>query len=58
MRVPAERRAELYAEALKRIAQSGENDYRRFFLAECLEALPPEELPKAESFKELGLEVA
>lgn len=38
MRVPAERRAELYAEALKRIAGSGENDYRRFLLAECLEA--------------------
>jgi hypothetical protein len=38
MRVPAERRAELYAEALKRIARSGENDYRRFLLAESLEA--------------------
>jgi hypothetical protein len=38
MRVPPERRAELYAEALKRIARSEENDYRRFLLAECLEA--------------------
>ncbi len=38
MRVPAERRAELYAEGLKRIAQAQENDYRRFLLAECLEA--------------------
>ena len=38
MRQPAERRAELYAEGLKRIAGSGENDYRRFLLAECLEA--------------------
>src|SRR5438067_6353116 len=38
MRVPGERRAELYAEALKRIARSGENDYRRFLLAECVEA--------------------
>jgi hypothetical protein len=38
MHVPAERRAELYAEGLKRIAHSGENDYRRFLLAECLEA--------------------
>jgi hypothetical protein len=28
----------LYAEGLKRIAGSGENDYRRFLLAECLEA--------------------
>ncbi len=38
MRVPAERRAELHAEALKRIAHSGENDWRRFLLAECVEA--------------------
>jgi Domain of unknown function (DUF4351) len=38
MRLPADRRAELYAEGLKRIASSGENDYRRFLLAECLEA--------------------
>jgi hypothetical protein len=38
MRIPAERRAELYAEGLKRIARSGENDFRRFLLAECLEA--------------------
>jgi hypothetical protein len=38
MRVPAERKAELYAEGLKRIARSGENDFRRFLLTECLEA--------------------
>jgi hypothetical protein len=38
MRVPAERRAELFAEGLQRIARSGENDWRRFLLAECLEA--------------------
>jgi hypothetical protein len=38
MRVPPERQAELYLEGLKRIAQSSENDYRRFLLAECLEA--------------------
>jgi hypothetical protein len=38
MRLPAERRADLYAEGLKRIARSGENDFRRFLLAECLEA--------------------
>jgi hypothetical protein len=38
MRQPADRKAELYAEGLKRIAGSGENDYRRFLLAECLEA--------------------
>jgi hypothetical protein len=38
MRVPPERRAELHAEALKRIARSGENHWRRFLLAECVEA--------------------
>jgi hypothetical protein len=38
MRLPAERRAERHAEGLKRIARSGENDYRRYLLAECLEA--------------------
>jgi hypothetical protein len=38
MRVPAERRAELHAEALKRIARSGDNEWRRFLLAECVEA--------------------
>jgi hypothetical protein len=38
MRVPAERRAELVAEGLKRISQSRENDWRRLLLVECLEA--------------------
>jgi hypothetical protein len=38
MRVSPERRAEVHAEALKRIALSGENDWRRYLLAECLEA--------------------
>jgi hypothetical protein len=38
MRVSAERRAELYLEGLKRIALSGENDFRQHLLAECLEA--------------------
>ena len=38
MKVTPERRAELHAEALKRIAVSGENDRRRFLLTECLEA--------------------
>src|SRR5262245_51396933 len=38
MKVPADRRAELCAEGLKRIATSGENDFRRFLVTECLEA--------------------
>jgi hypothetical protein len=46
MRLPAERRAELHVEGLKRIARSGENDYRRYLLAECLEAYA--ELSEAE----------
>jgi len=36
--VPASRRAELHAEALQRIARSGDNDWQRFLLAERLEA--------------------
>jgi hypothetical protein len=38
MRVPPERRAELYLQGLQRIVRSGENDWRQFLLAECLEA--------------------
>ena len=38
MQLPADRRAELYAKGLKQIAASGENDFRRFLLVECLEA--------------------
>jgi hypothetical protein len=38
MRASPDRRAELHAEALKRIVRSGENDFRRFLLAECMEA--------------------
>jgi hypothetical protein len=38
MRVPPERRVEVHAEALKRIALCGENDWRRYLLEECAEA--------------------
>lgn len=38
MRVPRERRVELQAEALARIGQARDNDWRRFLLAECLQA--------------------
>ncbi len=37
MRVPRERRVELQAESLDRIARSGDNEYRRYLLAECLQ---------------------
>jgi hypothetical protein len=53
MRQPAERRAELYAEGLKRIAGSGENDFRRFLLAECLETCA--ELDEAQKERLQGL---
>jgi hypothetical protein len=48
MRLPTDRRAELYAEGLKRIAGSGENDFRRFLLAECLEAYAELDEPQKE----------
>jgi hypothetical protein len=38
MRAPEARKAELCAEALKRVALARENDYRRYLLAECVEA--------------------
>jgi hypothetical protein len=64
MRIPADRRVELCAEGLKRIARSGENDYRQYLLAECLETyaeldeaqrerlkalLPTEQYPEVQS---------
>jgi Domain of unknown function (DUF4351) len=53
MRAPAERRAELHAEALKRIARSSENDYRRFLLAECVEAYSDLDEDQRERLEEL-----
>jgi hypothetical protein len=38
MRVPRARRAEVHAEALRRLAEARENDYRRYLLLDCLEA--------------------
>ncbi|MHC5536760.1 DUF4351 domain-containing protein [Singulisphaera rosea] len=38
MRVPASRRALVHAEALQRLAEARENDYRRYLLLDCLEA--------------------
>jgi hypothetical protein len=38
MRVPPPRRAEVHAEALRRLAEARENDYRRYLLLDCLEA--------------------
>ncbi len=52
MRTTQDRRVELYAESLKRIALSKENDFRRHLLSECLEAyanLNEEQLKKFQS---------
>jgi hypothetical protein len=38
MRFPPERRVELYAESLKQIARSSENNWRQYLLTECLES--------------------
>jgi hypothetical protein len=38
MHVPPERRAAVHAEALRRLAEARENDYRRYLLLDCLEA--------------------
>jgi hypothetical protein len=38
MRVPASRRAAVHAEALRRLAEARENDYRKYLLLDCLEA--------------------
>jgi hypothetical protein len=53
MRVPADRRAELHADALKRIALSGENDWRRYLLAECAEAYADLDEAQRERLQEL-----
>jgi hypothetical protein len=38
MRMPPARRAEVHAEALRRLAEAREDDYRRYLLLDCLEA--------------------
>ena len=38
MRVPPAQRAAVHAEALRRLAEARENDYRRYLLLDCLEA--------------------
>jgi Domain of unknown function (DUF4351) len=51
MRVPPARRAEVHAEALRRLAEARENDYRRYLLLDCLEAYATLDEEQA---KELG----
>ena len=46
MRVPPDYRPEFKARALKRVLESSENEYRRFLLAECIQAYLPLTLPE------------
>jgi hypothetical protein len=53
MRVPEERRAELKAEALERVATSGQSDLRKWLLCECVEAYLPLEGPHLAEYERL-----
>ncbi len=53
MRVSRERRAELRAEGLDRIARGGQNDWRRYLLAETLQAYSELDRAEWESFQAL-----
>lgn len=53
MRLHAERRLQLHAEGLQRIARSGDNDFRRFLLAERMEAYADLDDTQKERLKEL-----
>ena len=50
MRVPPARRAEVHAEALRRLAEARENDYRRYLLLDCLEAYATLDEAQAQEF--------
>jgi hypothetical protein len=53
MQTSPERRVELYAESLKRIALSSENDFRRYILTECLEAYVKLDEAQQQEFEDL-----
>lgn len=53
MRVPEARRAELRAEALQRVVESGENDRRRHLAAECVQAYWPMDPAQWQEFDQL-----
>ncbi len=53
MRVPAARRAAVHAEALRRLAEARENDYRRYLLLDCLEAYATLDEAQAQELEEL-----
>jgi hypothetical protein len=53
MRIPDERKAWLKAEALRRLVQCPENDYRRFLLGECIDAYLQLTQPQQQNFEEI-----
>ncbi len=54
MKAPRRRRPRLKAEALQRLAGCGENEYRKFLLAECVQAyLPLDEPREQREFEQL-----
>jgi Domain of unknown function (DUF4351) len=55
MRIPAERRAELKAEAMQRVVTSGLDEYRRHLLADLVEAYLPLEGPALAEYEHLLL---
>jgi hypothetical protein len=55
MRVPPERRVELKAEAMERLATSPLSEYQRHLLCECVDAYLPLQGPHLEEFQQLLL---
>ena len=53
MRVPPSRRAAMHAEALRRLAEARENDFRRYLLLDCLEAYAALDAAQAQELGEL-----
>ena len=53
MRVPPARRVEVHAEALRRLAEARENDYRRYLLLDCLEAYATLDEAQAQELEKL-----
>jgi hypothetical protein len=53
MRVPPEKRAAVGVEALRRVAEARENDYRRYLLWECIEAYTTLDEAQRRQFEDL-----
>jgi hypothetical protein len=53
MRIPQEQKARLKAEALRKLVQSGENDWRRFLLCDTVQAYLPLPEPQLAEFDRL-----